>query len=164
MKKNPAVKSMLQLGFYLVLLIGMWMVISLVVFPDADKEEDTYATYVTQYEGVLTQLAENAIDSTQYAGIATADEVQTILSTQQISEVVADEYGAMFVLPSSQTEISRAIVYRADGEYRLPSEVSDWTRADADSMYWQGGLAGKGYVLARALSEHFFYQEIYIPA
>ena len=165
MKKNPAVKSMLQMALYLVLLIGVWLAIGLITYPDAGKEKDVYADYVAQNEGVLVQLAENAIDPTKYPGIEAAAEVQSILAEQEISGVVADEYGATFVLPSAQLEISRAIVYRPDGVYTLPSELTGWTQMESDtaSLRWQGGLAGKGYVLARPLSEHFFYQEIYNP-
>ena len=71
MKKiNPAVKNMIQLLSYVVLLIVIWMVIGLIAFPKPSTVE-RLTDYVKQNEKVLVQVAENAMDENVNPGIMT---------------------------------------------------------------------------------------------
>ena len=67
MKKNPAVRSMLTIALYLVLLIGMWSVIGKWVYPtvtDRSRAEEL----AKKHSPLLIQLAENSADGEQWAG------------------------------------------------------------------------------------------------
>lgn len=157
-KMNPAVKNMIQLLSYIVLLIGMWTVIGLVAFPSASTA-DRLAEYVEQNEKVLVQVAENAMDETVNPGIMTSVEVLKILGTEHISTVTAIENGAVFTISDEDaTADALQIVYLPDGQYAFSRE-GDWTAASPDkngTLHW---VSGNTSVAVSKLSEHFFLEE-----
>ena len=159
MKHHVAVKSMLSIAFYLVLIIAVWGVVGYVAFPRA--EEDSLRSFVASNEKVLVQLAENALDPEQWPGVAGAPEVAQMLAEGGIARVDVEDGRAVFHLTSEMPEQSRAIVYFPGGDYAPPAECAGW--AMIEPLRWQGGLGDQGYVNARALVGGFFYEEVYAP-
>lgn len=158
-KMNPAVKNMLQLLFYIVLLIGMWTIIGLVAFPSASTAE-RLAEYVEENEKVLVQVAENAMDETVNPGIMTSVEVLKILGTEHISTVTAIENGAVFTISDDDTaaDTDLQIIYLPDGQYAFSRE-GDWTAASPDqngTLHW---VSGNTSVAVSRLTDHFFLEE-----
>lgn len=158
-KMNPAVKNMIQLLSYIVILIGMWTVIGLVAFPSASTAE-RLTDYVEKNEKVLVQVAENAMDDAVNPGIMTSVEVLNILGTEHISTVTGAENGAVFTISDDDTaaDTDLQIIYLPDGQYAFSRE-GDWTAASPDkngSLIW---VSGNTSVTVSKLSEHFFLEE-----
>lgn len=158
-KMNPAVKNMIQLLSYIVILIGMWTVIGLVAFPSASTAE-RLTDYVEKNEKVLVQVAENAMDDAVNPGIMTSVEVLKILGTEHISTVTGAENGAVFTISDDDTaaDTDLQIIYLPDGQYAFSRE-GDWTAASPDkngSLIW---VSGNTSVTVSKLSEHFFLEE-----
>ena len=140
MKKNPAVRSMLTIALYLVLLIGMWSVIGKWVYPtvtDRSRAEEL----AKKHSPLLIQLAENSADAEQWAGIAETETVQSLYET--------------FYMKSGSADRTHALVYAPSGAYVPPQDVSDWTET-ATYEY----KSASSTATAIRLSDTFFYEEV----
>ena len=160
MKKiNPAVKNMIQLLSYVVLLIVLWMVIGLVAFPKPSTVE-RLTDYVKQNEKVLVQVAENAMDENVNPGIMTSVDVLKILGTEHISTTTAVENGAIFTINDDDlaANTSLQIVYLPDGQYAFSRE-GDWTAASPDQNGTLRWVSGNTVVAVNRLTDNFFLEE-----
>lgn len=158
-KMNPAVKNMIQLLSYIVILIGIWMVIAMVAFPEPSKEE-RIADYVKENEAVLVQLADNAMDETVNPGIMNSVEVLKILGTEHIAAVEAADNGAVFHIVSDETPDGGYLdlVYLPDGQYAFARE-GDWVAATPDESGTLRWVSGDTYVSVTRMTDHFFLEE-----
>ena len=158
-KMNPAAKNMIQLLFYIVLMIGMWTLIGLVAFPKATTAE-RLTEYVQKNEKVLVQVAENAMDENVNPGIMTSVDVLKILGTEHIASVTAAENGAVFAINSDETPKDGylQIVYLPDGQYAF-SRDGNWTAASPDENGTLRWVSGNTWVAVTRLTDHFFLEE-----
>ena len=153
-RKNPAVKSMLTLALYLVLLIGMWSIIAKWVFPtttDLSRAKEL----VKEYPALLAQLAENSADSTQWEGIQESDTVQTLYDTYNVTYVETVNGCTHFYMKVTDASTTHALVYAPQGEY-LPPE-GDWAKTEGESST-QYVLDATTITVTR-LADNFFYEE-----
>ena len=158
-KMNPAAKNMIQLLFYIVLMIGMWAIIGMVAFPKTSTVE-RLTEYIEKNEKVLVQVAENAADENVNPGIMTSVEVLKILGTEHIAEVIPVENGAVFTINDEKAakNTSSQIVYLPDGQYAFTRE-GDWTAASPDKNGTLRWVSGNTVVAVSKLSDHFFLEE-----
>lgn len=154
MKKNPAVRSMLTIALYLVLLIGMWSVIGKWVYPtvtDRSRAEEL----VKKHSPLLIQLAENSADGKQWAGVAETETVQSLYETYHIVYTETEGELTRFYMKSGSADRTHALVYAPDGAYVPPQDVSDWTET-ATYEY----KSASSTATAIRLSDTFFYEEV----
>lgn len=158
-KMNPAAKNMIQLLFYIVLMIGMWAIIGMVAFPKASTAE-RLTEYVEKNEKVLVQVAENAMDENVNPGIMTSVDVLKILGTEHISTITSAENGAIFTISDEDApkNTSMQIVYLPDGQYAFTRE-GDWTAASPDENGTLRWVSGNTVVAVSKLSDCFFLEE-----
>lgn len=158
-KMNPAVKNMIQLLSYVVLLIVIWMIIGVVAFPKPSTIE-RLTDYVKANEKVLVQVAENAMDENVNPGIMTSVDVLKILGTEHIASVTAAENGAVFVINRDETPKDGylQIVYLPDGQYAF-SRDGNWTAASPDENGTLRWVSGNTWVAVTRLTDHFFLEE-----
>ena len=158
-KMNPAVKNMIQLLSYVVLLIVAWIVICLVAFPQPSTIE-RLTDYVKTNEKVLVQVAENAMDENVNPGIMTSVDVLKILGEEHISVVTAEENGAIFTISGDETPENGylQIVYLPDGQYAFTRE-GDWTSASPDENGTLRWVSGNTWVAVTRLTDNFFLEE-----
>ncbi|MGN0803236.1 MAG: hypothetical protein ACI4MF_11635 [Candidatus Faecivicinus sp.] len=164
MKNREAIKSMIQLGLGVVLLVGMWAIIGRLVFPSQETAV-TPASYVQAHAPLLTQIAENAMDPEKWAGIRDTDEVQAVLAEGKIQIVTGYETCARFSLPYDNPDGTLAILYLPDDQYVFSFD-GEWAQesAEGDTQRWVGGTAGQGYVNVTRLAESFYLEEACNPA
>ncbi len=154
MKKNPAVRSMLTLAFYLVLLIAMWSIIAKWVYPtttDLSRAKDL----VKNHSALIVQLAENSADSTQWTGITETDTVESLYETYCVTYVETENGITRFYMKVSDANTSHALAYAPNGEY-LPPE-GEWVKTEADDVVQY--TLGSTTITVKPLGEQFFYEE-----
>lgn len=158
-KMNPAAKNMIQLLFYIVLMIGMWAIIGMVAFPKTTTVE-RLTEYIVKNEKVLVQVAENAMDENVNPGIMTSVDVLKILGTEHIAEVIPTENGAIFTINDEKAakNTTSQIVYLPDGQYAFTRE-GDWTAASPDENGTLRWVSGNTVVAVSKLSDCFFLEE-----
>jgi len=170
---KTAVKSMLSMLFYLLLLIGIWAVIGIVVFPEKTTE-NKYADYVKNNAPMLTQVAENAMDSTRWEGIMDVPEIRDLLEKGSIRAVHAYDAGVSFVLPSQMPDGGLYLCYDPSGDAFLDASrhiaviaqyPGDWTQTESTQTLqrWQGGMMDKGYYNISKLADGFYLVDYYLP-
>ena len=157
MKKNPAVRSMLTIAMYLILLIGMWSVIVKLVYPDV-TDLSRAKELVKEYSSLLVQLSENSADKEQWAGITESDTVQTLYDTYNIVSTETENGITRFYMKTTDAAASHALVYAPEGDYVPPANANGWTQTESDteSKYTSGSVTAT----ATRLSEVFFYEEV----
>ena len=157
MKKNPAVRSMLTIALYLILLIGLWSVIIKLVYPtvtDLSRAKEL----VKEYSPLLVQLSENSADGTQWEGITETDTVQTLYENYNIVSTETENGITRFYMKSSDVTTTHALVYAPEGRYVPPEYAGEWTQAESESeiKYTSGTVTAA----ATRLSDTFFFEEV----
>ncbi len=167
--KNPAVKSMLSIAFYLVVIIVIWIAIGTFLFPDSDETVSTdYESIVTANEPLITQLAQNASDETVLEALRATDEVTELLESLNVTDIEATDDGAAFIIESDEYDenITVRLLYYAEGSYIFspedPDEWSSSTEEDTGSLRWDS--TSGAYVTVSRLADQFFLEESYDPA
>ncbi len=158
-KSNPAVKSMLQLAFYLIALIAIWTVIGLLAFPKESTLEQM-TKYVQANEPVLVQVAENAMDGEKNPGIMNSVDVLEMLGKAHISAVEPYKQGAIFRVTGelAPKDGALSILYLPDGQYVLDRE-GNWSSAAPDKNGTLRFESGASYVAVTRLTDCFFLEE-----
>lgn len=152
-KKRTAVRSMLTIAVYLVLLIGMWSIVGKWVYPtvtDRTRAEEL----VQKRSPLLVQLSENSASSEQWAGIAETETVQSLYETYRIVYTETEEGLTRFYFKSDDANTTHALVYAPEGRYAPPKIGSDWTETDSLRYESAGATA-----VATRLNDNFFYEE-----
>ena len=168
MKKiHPAVKSMVSIAFYLVLIIGIWTVIARLVFPDKG-ETDQWLAYIQAHEPLLVQVAQNAMDEGTWTGIRETEEVRSVFAEGGIEQVENGDGSVYFIMRTENAGETLRYVYLPNGDYAPPDWVlnGDWVEQSVSgdtTRRWIGGTAGKGSVSARRLTERFYIEDLYNP-
>lgn len=171
---KTAVKSMLTLLCYLLLLIGLWSVIGIVVFPEKTTE-NKYADYVKGNAPMLTQVAENAMNPEQWEGIMDVPEIKEMLENGSVQSVQAYDSGVAFTLPGSIADGGLYICYDPSGDAFLDASrhiaviaqfPDEWTQTESTETLqrWQGGMMDKGYYNITKLADGFYLVDYYLPA
>jgi len=164
----PAVKSMTQLGLYLVLMILMWIVIAQLVFPNNGARDD-YKAFIEKHAPLLTQVAENAMDETVWPGLMDTQEVRDVLAEGGVTSVTGDGTSASFWLKAEDPNATLRYAWFPDGRYVMSEEVQSaavWELVKSenrDVTHYVGGTAGQCSVSARQLNDHFYLEEALIP-
>lgn len=152
--KNPAVKSMVSIAFYLVIIIGVWIAISAIAFPDAARGTDVKAV-VKANEPLLTQLAEAASDDSLIEALRATDKVKELLNALDVTAVQPTDDGAAFILADG----SKRLLYYGSGSYVFsPDDPDGWQSVSASqegALRWEKGTS---YVEAARLTEHFYLE------
>jgi hypothetical protein len=158
-KMNPAAKNMIQLLFYIVLMIGMWAIIGMVAFPKTTTAE-RLTEYVEKNEKVLVQVAENAMDENVNPGIMNSVEVLKILGEEHIAKVEPYQQGAVFHIHSDSDKDNGVldIIYLPDGQYAFTRE-GNWTAASPDAKGTLRWVSENTWVAATKMTDHFFLEE-----
>lgn len=158
-KMNPAVKNMIQLLSYVVLMIVLWIIIGLVAFPKASDAE-RLTSYVQQNEKVLIQIAENAMDENVNPGIMNSVEVLKILGEEHIARVEPYQQGAVFHIHSDSDKDNGVldIIYLPDGQYAFTRE-GNWTAASPDENGTLRWVSGNTVVAVNKLVDRFFLEK-----
>lgn len=159
--KNPAVKSMVSIAIYLIVIIGVWIAIGSLAFPDAARGTDVKAV-VTANEPLVTQLAEAASDDSLIEALTATDTVKELLETLHVTSIQPAGSGAAFVIgqdsdPTGQT--TRLLYYREGGYVFSPEDPSAWTSAqssESGTLRWES--AAGGWVEVSRLTDHFFLE------
>jgi len=170
---KTTLKSMASLAFYLLILVVVWAVIGVIVFPDADNE-DIYGKLVSENRPLLVQIAENAIDPEKWSGIAQTAEAQALLKELGVSGIHDTDGIAVFTIPRGTLDAQLSIEYVTDGvnypdaaaEFiRMGHSPDSWIRVDAPegTERWEGGPFGKGSISYRKLSDGFWLVDRYVP-
>ena len=170
---KTTLKSMASLAFYLLILVAVWAVIGVMVYP-FDKQNSTPADFVQENATMLTQVAQNAMDPEQWPGIRTVPEIAGMLEKGGIQDIQAYDVGAAFVLPSDNVEAGRYICYDSTGDDFLNAAAhitliaaypNDWTLTESTVTLerWQGGAFGKGYYNISKLADSFYLVDYYNP-
>ena len=155
---NPAVKSMVSMAFYLVLLIGMWAILAHVMFPDRN-ENPTYAQLVTANEPLLAQVAENIIDPEQWAGIQQTSEVQALYEKLGVTGTRFEDGQAKFILAADSTSpLTTCISFLPDGDLQTALTNAGWKIIELEgaSSRWEKDAS---YTVANQLTEKFYLAE-----
>ena len=156
-KKNPAVRSMLTIALYLILLIGMWSVIAKWAFPTTTDLSRAKAL-LKQYPALIAQLAENSADSSQWEGVSESETVQELYENNNITYVETDNGLTRFYMKSDDVTTTHALVYAPDGEYVPPTQASEWTEAQSESEIRY--TSDRATATATRLGDVFFYEEV----
>ena len=159
--KNPAVRSMITLLGYVVLLIAMWALLGKLFYPTQSPREKLEGL-VEQNRNLLTQLAQSASDAELLASLETTDTVRELFEVGGIRDVRAENGRAIFD-PRGRGGEAAALVYIADDQYSLLDE-GDWQPAEVGAegaLRWEE--SGGASVEVARLAENFFL-EIRRPA
>lgn len=159
--KNPAVKSMVSIALYLVIIIGVWIAIGALAFPSAARKTDVKAV-VTANEPLITQLAEAAADDSLIEALTATDTVKELLEALHVSDIQAADGGAAFLIrqdsdPAGQT--TRLLYYREGGYVFSPEDPASWTSVESSesaALCWAN--ASGGTVEVSRLTDHFFLE------
>lgn len=152
--KNPAVKSMVSIAFYLVIIIGMWIAIGSIAFPDAARSTDVKAV-VKANEPLLTQLAEAASDDSLIEALRATDKVKELLNALDVADIRPTEDGATFTTGDG----SKRLLYYGSGSYVFsPDDPDGWqsvSPSQEGALRWEKGAS---YVEVARLTEHFYLE------
>ena len=155
--KNPAVRSMITLLGYVVLLIAMWALLGKLLFPTQSTREKL-ANLVAQNRNLLVQLAESADDPALLTSLESTETVRDLFEAGNIRAVHAEDGRVRFEL-AGEDGVGEALVYIADDQYALLDE-GDWQPAEVGAngvLRWEE--AGGASVEVARLEESFFFEQ-----
>ena len=161
MKKNPAVKSMLTLTVSLLLLIGMWSVIGLLVFPQVPRGEKL-KNIIDEREALLIQLAEEADNPEALTVMSNSPEVKSLMKEAGIALVFPDDAGVVFALSGKGVPENGGLylLYRPDGEY-IFSKEGQWQPGqpkEGGALEWISADGLQSVTVTR-LNDRFYLEE-----
>ena len=161
-KKSAAVRSMLTIALYLILLIGMWSVLGRLIFP-AETDLARAKSLAKNNAPLLKQVAENSLNPETWAGIYETETVQELLSSANIAYVETEGEITRFYMKNSDPDATHALVYPHSGVY-APPQGREWTAAGAKNAGETAYESGGARATATALENGFYYEEATLPA
>lgn len=129
---------------------------------------DYYTEYVAQNEPELIALAEETL----LLGnpIKTPESILNapVLDKGKITGIQMQDDSVVFIIDFHYAPMEGRIglIYSPDGEYDFTLNPSDWhtvPSSTADTLRWEGGMGGRGWVEVTRLSDCFFFEKAAIP-
>ena len=129
---------------------------------------DYYIEYVAQNEPELIALAEELLLPDDPVKAPESIVNSPILDKGKITWVQTQGGSVVFLIDFHYAPMEGRIglIYSPDGEYDFTLNPSDWHTvpgSTADTLRWEGGMGGRGWVEVTRLSDCFFFEKAAIP-
>lgn len=149
--------------------IGLLIIVLCVCITLYRPSDDFLTSIVTKHEDMLAEIAEAALNTGEKPDLSQIEGAKRTLAKYGIDSVFPDGDRVIFAYDFEYAPLEGHLylVYQPNGEHELSVySPEDWhavETGDENTLRWEGGMGGRGWIDVARLSDRFFFEKAYLP-